>query len=336
MDAATPTQFPFLPGTKIQFAWDSTSLGALKTCPRYYQYTMLDGYQPKGESVHLRFGSEYHAAIQHYDIAKASGSTHEEAIRLAIANLLINTSDWQVDENTRAGNYKNRRTLLQLTIDYFDNYIDDPATTFILENGKPAVELSFKFELDWGPKQVIASPPTTPEVYYSTQVGTGIQPYLLCGHLDRVVSFADDLFVLDHKTTTTTPSTYFFAGFNPSNQMTLYTLAGRVVLNTPIRGVIIEAAQIMLEKPSKFERVPTHRTQDQLDEWINDLHYWFNLAESYAEADHWPMNDTACGMYGGCKFRDVCSKSPQVREVYLKSDFIKLEEADRWNPLKAR
>ena len=27
---------PYLPGTQVQWALDSTSLGALKTCPRYY------------------------------------------------------------------------------------------------------------------------------------------------------------------------------------------------------------------------------------------------------------------------------------------------------------
>lgn len=322
MDATSKAPSPFLPGTHIQFAWDSTSIGLLKTCPRLYQYTMILGYQAKGESVHLRFGQEYHTALQDYDVAKAEGASHEEAIRIAIGSLLPRIADWDVDTTTRAGNYKNPTTLLQLIIDYFDNYVNDPAETLILENGKPAVELSFKFELDWGPK--------------AGGLGGIALPYLLCGHLDRVVTFASDLFVLDHKTTTTTPSSYFFAGFNPSNQMTLYTLAGRVVLDNPIRGVLVEAAQIMLEKPSKFERAPTHRTQDQLDEWISDLHFWFNLAESYAEAGVWPMNDTACGNYGGCKFRDVCSKSRQVRDIYLKSDFIQLASEDRWNPLKPR
>lgn len=337
-----PTLSPFLPGTNIQFAMDSTSLGYLKICPRLYQYTIILGYQPKGESVHLRFGSEYHTAIQEYELAKAEGASHEDAIRHAIRNLLSRTADWDVDVGTKAGNYKNRGTLLQLAIDYFDNYVADPAKTYILENGKPAVELSFKFELDWGPKYLTADvlEPIPMSEFGKVQgkkvAELPIQPYLLCGHLDRVVTFADDLWVLDHKTTTTTPSPYFFSGFNPSNQMTLYTLAGRVVLDAPIRGVLIEAAQIMLEKPSKFERVPTHRTQDQLDEWVHNLHYWLSLAETYAEAGFWPMNDTACGMYGGCKFKDVCSKSPQVREIYLNNDFIKLEESERWNPLKPR
>ena len=48
------------------------------------------------------------------------------------------------------------------------------------------------------------------------------------------------------------------------------------------------------------------------------------------------MNDTACDKFGGCKFRSICSKSPQVREQFLRSDFVKLEEKDQWNPLKSR
>src|SRR6267154_3156169 len=109
--AAIPldAQSPFLPGTNIQFAWDSTCLGYLKQCPRLYQYTIIDGWTPKDESVHLRFGSEYHQAIQEYDIERANGIDHNEAIRTAIRNLLCRTGDWSVDESTMAGNYKNRK-----------------------------------------------------------------------------------------------------------------------------------------------------------------------------------------------------------------------------------
>ena len=75
----TGSASPFLPGTNIQYAYDSTSLGLLKTCPRLYQYTMIDGYVAKGESIHLRFGIEYHQALQDYDIARAEGIDHEDA-----------------------------------------------------------------------------------------------------------------------------------------------------------------------------------------------------------------------------------------------------------------
>ncbi len=162
------------------------------------------------------------------------------------------------------------------------------------------------------------------------------QPYLLCGHLDRVVDFNGQLLVLDHKTTTTTPSDYFFAQFEPSNQMTLYTLAGQVVLNTPVKGVMIRAAQLLLTEPNRFVSSMTYRTPDQLTEWEDDLRAWLTLAEAYADAGHWPMNDTACDKFGGCRFRSICSKSPQVRDIYLKADFIKLEPEARWNPLNPR
>lgn len=340
---STPAS-PYLPGTNIQYAWDSTSIGYIKVCPRLYQLIMLEGWTPKDESVHLRFGAEYHTAIEFYDKAKAQGQSHKDAMNDAIYQALLLTADWDVDTETKAGKYKNRRTLIQLLVDYFDTFANDPAETFILDNGKPAVELSFKFELGWGPKAASTPIGAITSITIHDRDGvtkvntneTAPQPYLLCGHLDRVVRFNSDLYVLDHKTTTTTPSSYYFDGFNPNNQMTLYTFASQVVYHAPVKGVIVEAAQIKLVEPNEFKRGVTYRTQDQLDEWLADLEFWLAQAESFAEANYWPMNDTACDKFGGCQFRGICSKSPQVREKWLAADFVKKPESEKWNPLKPR
>lgn len=321
MDAHMP-QSPFLPGTKIQFAWDSTSLGYIKTCPRLYQYHMLEGWVPKDESIHLRFGQEYHSAIQNFEGFKADGLSFDDACCETIRKLLLRIRDWDPDPTTKAYINKNKDQLIHLVVCYLDEFgRGDPCKTHVLENGKPAVELSFRFELDWGPE----SP------FNNTS-----QPYILCGHLDRVVDFGGDLFVLDHKTTVTTPTDYYFNQYAPNNQMTLYAFAGKVVMDSPIKGVIIEAAQVTSQKPMLFKRQPTYRSDDVIDEWLDDLEYHLNAAESYAEAGHWPMNDTACDKYGGCRFREVCSRSVSVREAYLKADFIQLPEAERWNPLRSR
>ena len=310
---------PFLPGTKIQYAYDSTSLGYLKTCARLYQYIMIEGWSPKEDSIHLRFGIEYHKALEEYDGFKLSGSSHDDALAGCVRNLLHRVRDWDVDTSHRPGNYKNPRSIVQLVIDYFDHYKDDPTTTVIREDGTPATELSFRFELDWGPSEINAR-----------------QPYLLCGHLDRVVTFNDSIFVMDHKTTTSTISPYFFDNWSPSNQMTLYTLAGQVILKADIKGVILDAAGVLIEKPNDFKRGFTFRTPDQLSEWLVDLKYWLTIAESYATMEYWPMNDTSCDKFGGCKFRGVCSKDPSVRDRFLEADFIKLPEEERWNPIKPR
>lgn len=322
----TGTLSPYLPGTRIQYAWDSTSLSLLKDCPRKYQYIMLDGWATRDESIHLRFGIEYHTALQDYAIARAEGQRHEDAIHETVRALHNRVFAWTPDRTTRAGKYKNRETILGLVIDYLDHFgADDPAETFILDDGKPAVELSFRFELDWGPVSGVA-----------IDAGSMGQPYLLSGHLDRVVNLNDDLYVMDRKTSIQSLGTYYFAQWSPSTQMTLYTLAGKIMLNSPIKGVIIDAAQVLLEKPNAFARGFAYRTDDQLTEWLDDLRYFLREAEDFATAGYWPQNDSACGKFGGCVFREVCSKSPHAREAYLKASFTKQAPEDRWNPLKAR
>src|SRR5438046_4651295 len=55
----------------MQLAWDSTSMGLLKECPRKYQLSILEGWTPKRTSVHLLFGLWYHGALERYDHAKS-------------------------------------------------------------------------------------------------------------------------------------------------------------------------------------------------------------------------------------------------------------------------
>lgn len=319
MDASTPTQSPFLADTSIQYAWSSTGLDLIKTCPRLYQYTFIDGWASRDESIHLRFGIEYHTALQDYANSRANGVRHEDAIHDTIRALHSRVFDWVVDRETRAGKYKNRETLAQLVIDYLDHFgAADPAETVILDDGKPAVELSFRFELDWGPTHVNEFGEVAPG-----------QPYLLCGHLDAIVNLNGDAYVLDHKTSVSTISGYWFNQWTPSNQMTLYSLAGKLLLHSPVKGVIIDAAQVLLEKPHAFARGFAYRTEDQLTEWLDDLRYFFRQAEDFAVANYWPQNDTACNKFGGCKFREVCSKSPSVRDVYLRANF------DKINPIES-
>ena len=321
-------QSPFLPGTNIQVAWDSTSLGWLKVCPRLYYYQMVEGWSTNEESVHLRFGQEYHHALQDYDISRAGGIKHNDAVHDTVRELLNRTGDFDPDHKV-----KTRNSLVRTVIWYLDQFQKEQTHTHILADGKPAVELSFRFELDWGPASAMKQFPDGE---------SNGPPYILSGHLDRVVNMNDDLFVMDRKTTTSTPGSWFFSQFEPDNQMSLYSFAGQIVLGTPVRGVIIDAAQV-LEDESRFGRGFTYRTPAQTAEWLADLRYWLTLAEQYAVSNYWPMNDKSCGHYRsekdgkiGCPFRGICGKDPSVRETFLKTQFTKLAPEDRWNPIKPR
>jgi hypothetical protein len=103
------------------------------------------------------------------------------------------------------------------------------------------------------------------------------------------------------------------------------------VWKAPVKGVMIDAAQIAVGF-TKFERGFTFRTPEQSTEWLHDAEYHIKRTWEAAEQG-WPMNDASCGLYGGCPYIDVCSKSPQVRPDFLEGGGF--EKRD-YNPLAVR
>lgn len=322
---------PFLPGTKIQYAFDSTSLGWLKTCPRLYQYHMIEGWVGKGNSVHLQFGLWYHAALELFDKRRSQGDSWDDALATVVQSALCDT--WDFVENkpwVSDHNLKTRETLIRSIIWYIDHFKDDPAETVQLANGKPAVELSFKMELDFGPRGGLLGGTAEMPQTTGNKILDG-QPYILSGHLDRVVTFSGGTYVMDRKTSSSTIGSYYFDQYDPDNQMSLYTLAAKVIYNTPVKGVIIDAAQIAVGF-TRFSRGLTYRTDQQLEEFLDETKWYLRRAEEMAKENYWPRNDKACHHYGGCTFRKVCSKNPEMREKFLETDFVKRQ----WNPLIPR
>lgn len=312
MDQLHETPSNFRDG--VQYAWDSTSLKAALTCLRYYKYKIIDGWQPVHERVHLRFGGHYATALEHYHKYRAQGMSLDDALIEVVHETLRDTWEivgskdgepigkpWQSFDTN-----KTRETLIRSIIWYIDTFANDSLETVILENGKPAAELSFTLEVDGG--------------------------NLFCGHIDRLVQTGGDYFITDNKTTGSTITSRFFDQFNPDTQMSLYSFAGKAIYDIPVKGVVIDGAQIAVGF-TRFERGFTFRTEDQLDEWYGETIAFIEHVQDMTLADMFPQNPTACGNYGGCEFRHICSKSPHVREQFLKGDFVKQKP---WNPLLKR
>lgn len=333
-----PAASPFLPDSKIQWIWDSTSLGWFKECPKKYEYYMIRGLVPKGDSVHLKFGILYHSSLEAYDKARAEGKDHEEATRAAVWKALIDSYGWVSDHPA-----KNRENLIRSVIWYVEQFQDDPAQTVILADGKPAVELTFKMELDFGPSKSsgfkvaegvdtkgISLKPGAVNYSVSTPVPT-YSNYVLSGHIDRLVNFMGGVYVTDRKTSGSTLYQGYFDQYTPHNQMSLYSVAAKVIWSTPVKGVLIDAVQIAVGF-SRFSRGFAYRTDAMLEEWLEDTKHILRYAEHCATDNYWPRNDTACHKFGGCPFRKICSRDDSVREVFLASDY----EHRPWNPLQVR
>ena len=296
-----------------QIAWDATSLSALKRCPRYYQYNILSGYTTRKESVDLRFGIEYNDALAHYDKHRAAGATHDDATMAALSFALARTWDEKLQRpwNSEDTN-KNRGTLLRSIAWYLDRFADDPCQTIVLQSGNAAAELSFHFALE--------------QKSYITN-----EQYLLCGYLDRLVTFESSTWILDKKTTRHTLDQDYFAKYTPDTQISQYSFAGTLICSAPIAGVIIDAAQVAVGF-TRFQRGLITRTPEQLAEWLEDTVITIRHNERYVDEGYWPMNDAVCGMYGGCPYRPVCSASPDIRSRLLSG----LYRQRLWDPLQIR
>ncbi len=306
----------------LQLFWDSTSLGALKKCPRYYQLRHIEGWQPRTRSADLSFGIFMHSGRERYYHARAEGKLHEDALDFALAYVLEATWDAKTNRPWQGDQYKNRYTLARSLIAYCDKWQDDALVTVIKSDKKPAVEESFRFPLGFGP---------TGSLPHDAQNDTGGESdeYFLCGHLDRLVEFSDRLWISDLKTTRHTIDSYYFAQFTPSNQFSIYVLAGNIVLGRKVAGLIVDAVQVGVNFEPRFGRALIERTEAQLSEFVRGLHVLLREAEYYARQNFWPMNESACFR---CDFRSICSRAPSVREQWLKADF----ERSHWDPTQVR
>src|SRR5712671_1919954 len=103
---------PFLSITSIQYAWDATSLEALKRCPRYYQYTMIENWQGRGDAIHLRWGSEFHYALEDYERSKATGISHDDSVHDTLRALFQRITDWKPKPGTKSEELKSKENLI--------------------------------------------------------------------------------------------------------------------------------------------------------------------------------------------------------------------------------
>lgn len=300
----------------LQFAWDSTSIKSADECLRKYEYKMIEGWRARGEKVDLIFGGYYAKALESYYKARALGADSPTALEVVVFGILVETWDHERDgEVRRAGtgaphpfvhNFKTRENLIRTIVWYVDQFEDERIEVVHLANGKPAVEYTFTLPVD--------------------------NDIIFTGHIDRLVKYADEYYVMDQKTTGSTISANYFEQFKTDHQFSMYTFAGQSIYDGTVKGVIIDGAQIAVGF-SRFERGFTFRSPSQLAEWYDDTMKVIETARKATSENYFPMRRTSCNNYGGCEFRGICGRSPDIRKNFLQAEF---ERQPIWDPLERR
>lgn len=284
----------------LQTYIDSSSLGDFKLCPRRYYYSIVYGFQPASENVHLTFGIRLHEAVEKYwTLRLRQQMNHHNALVEVVKFTLEALWDkqrkryWHSDHSAFA--QKNPYTLIRTIVWYLDMYQNDPIQTLSL-SGRLAVEMPFKLSSGY------------------RSVSTG-EEFTLCGRMDRLGELNNVNYIVDVKTTGRTLTKDFYTRFTPHNQFTIYTIAAKALYGVDAAGVLVDAVQVV-QSFSKFDRDVVNRTDLELQQWQDDLGYHLRNLEYCAFHDDWPMNDSACDMYGGCPFRSVCSQRSENSKAF--------------------
>ena len=293
----------------VQFAWDSTSIGLWKTCPRKYYYSIVLGYEPRIMAPPLAFGIAIHKVLETWHKLLAAGTDKHTALieTVKLAGLL--------GEKLPPGDTaRTKETLVRSVVWYLDQFWNDKAITILQTNGKPVVEYNFQLPfMDYQGQEVF-----------------------ICGHLDRMVKWQGQVYVSDYKTTKYSLDHKFFSQFKPGTQMPLYLTACHIISETfadlpSAHGVIIDGMQLGVNF-TRYARQIIPFSLEEINEYILDLKYWITKAMDACKANYFPQNTESCQKYSGCQYLEICSKPPARRDLFLNGNFIKRI----WDPLIAR
>lgn len=309
---------------------DNTILSTFKTCEEKARLAYTEDWQTLKTAPALDFGGCFHAGIQGFYDAIADGKDREHCIVEAEHAFI---KEWQA----RGGNLPTsleddeKRSVergLWMLKAYIAKWKNEVYVNHTDNGGRPYTELGFSLYLmDWVRK------------------GRRV-PVMFVGRWDRIMRSRYDgkLWVFEVKTTSS-GLTYFVLQVKPNHQITGYVYAAREILGLDVAGVVWDCAFVSSRKPNlktndhwlqvgidfekDFARQETRRTFQDLEEWLFDVRKatrdYLTLQDS--GEPRWHRNaPTACHMYGGCQFRDVCaSNNPST---ILSSEFKK----EKWKP----
>jgi hypothetical protein len=289
--------------------YSASSLQLLSECPRKFQYQYVEGWTTAGENLDFIFGTKLHRCLEWYwrRILQWGYSLDEALLETTGVAMALGLELPQPTRPNQVG--KTRMGLVNALIWYIDYWSrqDDPLE--ICEfNSEPAIEMYFRIIL----------PTVNPDG----------KPYMVQGYVDQMRNWSYGVTAWDYKSTSKQPSEYYLNQFDLSLQCAIYTIGMQVLTNESITtfmadviGVDTRVRGLPYEMPVAFmERKPVTLTPEELDEHLMDIQVLIKNQERYAEQNYWPKNTKACRF---CDFRDICKKSPQLREPFLKTEFNK-------------
>lgn len=285
--------------------FDSTMLGAFRSCPQKMFRTYVEHWKPKAESVHLAAGGAFARGIE---VARKAfyeeRMSEADAVATGLEALLVAYGDFETPPDSA----KSPTRMAGALEFYFENYPLEGASAVPLTfpNGKLAIEFSFAEPLD------IMHPVTG-------------DPILYTGRCDMIADFCGGQYTVDEKTTSQLGASWP-KQWEMRSQFTGYQwAANRAGLN--VQGTLVRGVSILKTKYDHLQHI-TYRSPYEVDRWLDQTHRDIQRAIEMWKDDYWDYSlDHACAEYGGCSMVNVCKSAEP--EAWLPMYF----EKRVWDPL---
>lgn len=138
------------------------------------------------------------------------------------------------------------------------------------------------------------------------------------GRIDKVVSFRDETYVMEHKTTSIQFNKFIV---NPNSQIEGYMVGLQVVTGQEINKCLVDLIQVTknhsrYEDGSAFARVVTTRAGYQLKNWIKEVNHSIRAIRLSEEFEMWPKNTGSCIQYmKPCPYLGLCQACKNWKKV---------------------
>jgi hypothetical protein len=306
---------------------DNFALTLFQSCPIKYKLRMLDGWTTRRKSAALGFGGAIHEGLAEW---------YRTGDRVAAVRAI----DAAWPSNSPIDDYRSKEKCLTVMLEYIKQY---PQESFQVVGAptNPMVECTFTLDtgmylscINCGPiagkwdgeykangSDVILLDPGSD----CPQCQASLEPLEYGGIFDGLVDFSNNIYVLEHKSTSQLGS-YYFNQFKPNNQVTGYVWGAGKLSGQRVGGAIINAIGVYKSGTTKFERQITTRSAHDIAEWLNNLQKSCELIRACERAQYWPMFTGSCTMYGACEYHSVhVLGSPTEREKLLEQDYVREE-----------
>ena len=311
---------------------DSTILAAFRSCPQKMFRTYVQHWKPTSESVHLVAGAAFAKGLEVARKAFFEGIASIPTVTYPAEHDFRRKVIWTERPCPKLDQTLAVSCGLQALIAAYGDFDCPPESAKSLERTAGALEFYFeRYPLgeDGMLPITLASGQSGIEFSFANPLGINHpisgDPLLYTGRADLICHFADAVWILDDKTTSSLGASWANQ-WELRSQFTGYCWSARQQGLDPA-GCLVRGVSILKTKYDT-QQVMTYRTPFEVNRWYDQVHHDLERMINCWKTGWWDYAlDNACTEYGGCSLTRICkSQSPD--------DYLPMYFHQRvWDPL---